>query len=137
MADQSSKSHARFDPWLHFTLFPLTLGILIGSILQQSKQHTPANFLLMFVGLALVWITLRMRFYALANQDRIIRLEENVRLHALSVDASGLTMAQMIALRFAPDAEVVELAPRAARENLTPKQTKDAIVQWKADHRRV
>ena len=137
MAAQTLKNHGRTDPLYHFLLAPLNLIILAAALWHEIRHHSPANFLLVFVAFSLVLLTLVTRYYALRVQDRVIRLEENVRLHHLGVDPSGLTLRQMIALRFAPDAEVVELAPRAVAERMTPKQIKQAIAQWRADHERI
>ena len=50
---------------------------------------------------------------------------------------SGLTINQLIALRFAPDEEFIGLVDRAVAENLTPIEIKQSIQMWRADHQRV
>jgi hypothetical protein len=137
MAAQTYKNHARFDPKFHFFLIPLCLICFIMSIVHAVHQHTPANVLLVPVTFSIMFLALVARMYSIKVQDRVIRLEENVRLHALGVDPSGLTLRQMIALRFASDAESPALAARAVAEKMTPKQIKEAIVNWRADLDRV
>ncbi len=137
MAAQSHKNHARFDPKFHFFLIPLCIICFAASIVHVVHQHTPPNVLLVPVTFALLLLAGIARMYALQVQDRVIRLEENVRLHNLGVNPSGLTMRQMIALRFASDDEAPALAARAVAENLTPKQIKASIVNWRADLDRV
>ena len=78
------------------------------------------------------------RSFALKAQDRAIRAEENFR-HYLATGKpldSRLTMRQIIGLRFAGDDEFVALAKQAADENLSEKQIKMAIKNWKADNDR-
>jgi hypothetical protein len=75
-------------------------------------------------------------------QDRVIRLEEKHRLAALVsaselIELESLTIKQYVALRFASNAELPDLARRAIRENLTPKQIKEAITSWRPDYDRV
>jgi hypothetical protein len=79
------------------------------------------------------------RMYALKAQDRAIRAEENFRHYLLSGKPldSRLRMGQIIALRFASDAEFPQLAQRAANENLSQKQIKMEIKNWRGDHYRV
>lgn len=82
------------------------------------------------------------RASALRAQNRIIRLEEQLRLADLVDEqhlelVEALTMEQYIALRFASDAELSALAQRAVSENLTPKQIKQIITTWRPDHHRV
>ena len=82
------------------------------------------------------------RSHSLKAQDRIIRLEEKLRFAALLppdllARSQSLTEAQYIALRFASDAEVPALVKRTLDENLTQKQIKEAIVNWRPDYFRV
>jgi hypothetical protein len=79
------------------------------------------------------------RMFALKAQDRAIRAEENLRHYVLTgklLDPK-LTVRQVIGLRFAPDAEFVALAQRAAAENLSEDDIKKAVKNWKADTYRV
>ncbi len=72
-------------------------------------------------------------------QDRAIRAEESLRYFILSGKAidKRLTLSQIIALRFASDEEFLELAEKAAAGNLSNKDIKKAIQNWRADHHRV
>ena len=79
------------------------------------------------------------RTFPLKAQDRAIRAEENLRHLALTgklLDPS-LTIRQIIALRFASDAEFVHLAARAAKDGLSSSEIKRAVQNWRADHHRV
>ena len=79
------------------------------------------------------------RIYALTLQDRLICTEEQLRYFMLTGNRldSRLTKSQLIALRFAPDAEVVGLAERAVIEELSADDIKKSINMWRADHQRV
>ena len=84
----------------------------------------------------------KLRSYPLKVQDRVIRLEERIRLQALApaewhAQIYRLSEDQLIALRFAADDEVVELAKQALEENLTRKQIKERIKSWRPDEWRV
>ena len=72
----------------------------------------------------------------------MIRLEERLRLQALAPQAwhaqiYRLSESQLIALRFAADDEVVELAKQALEHNLNRKQIKERIRNWRTDDWRV
>jgi purine nucleoside permease len=71
-------------------------------------------------------------------QDRIIRLEMQTRLARLgrAADCGRMTLRQIVALRFASDAELPALLDRAAAEHLTADQIKRAVTAWQADHMR-
>lgn len=143
--EQSYGNHGRFDPLFHFFLAPLLLLNLILSIIYTVKHYG------LHVHLAPWWIVMsvvllllaeRARSYALKVQDRVIRLEEKLRLAQLAssgelAEFDSLTIRQYVGLRFASNPEVVELARRAVREKLTNKQIKQNVKSWRADHDRV
>ncbi|MGH9558728.1 MAG: DUF6526 family protein [Bryobacteraceae bacterium] len=145
MADtktQSLRNHARFDPLFHRFLAPAALVLLIAAIVNVVR--TPGWFSGIIV-LAMLWAIVAMfkiRLYALKVQDRVIRLEERLRLERLLSEPlrsriSEFTEAQLIALRFASDAELPALAEKTLAGNLNSKQIKQAIVIWRPDHWRV
>ena len=136
MAQQSKENHVRRD-FAYLALAVLNLTLLIASVRLLIQYRSVLHWIVAGLALSTLSAGIAIRRYALKNQDRIIRLEENVRLHWMGVDPSGLTMAQMIALRFASDAESPALVTRAVEEKMTPKQIKEAIVNWRADLDRV
>jgi hypothetical protein len=134
---QNYKNHGRLDPKFHFLAIPLALACFIASIVHLVHQHTPANVLLVPVTFVLFLAAGIAREYALKVQDRVIRLEETLRMEQLGISPAGLTIRQFVALRFASDAELPALTERARTENLAGKQIKQAITHWRADYDRV
>ena len=90
------------------------------------------------VSFILIALFLFSRSFALKAQDRAIRAEENFRHFILTGKPldSRLRMGQIIGLRFASDAEFVALAKKAVDENLSSKQIKQAVQNWRADNNR-
>jgi hypothetical protein len=144
MQSQNYSSHARFVPLYHFVASTLLLAVLIGSFvnlyhaINKSEAVYSASLIcvLSFV-LCIVWWYSRV--FALKAQDRAIRAEENFRHFILTGKPfdNRLRMSQIIALRFASDEELVILAQKAVAENLSSKQIKQSIQNWKADNNRV
>lgn len=139
---QNFKNHARLDPGFHFTLVPATLLVFIGAI-GYVKRHPHDIFswwLLAFV-CCFIWAIFKIRLYALKNQDRIIRLEETLRMQRLCPDVavriSDLRTNQFTALRFCSDAELPALAKRALDEKLSNQDIKKAIKDWRGDYTRI
>src|SRR5580658_5963641 len=141
-APQSFKNHARFDPPFHLVLATvLVVNIVIVTTLLVKNFNIYTSWLLILSIAA--WIpVLKIRLYPLKVQDRVIRLEERLRLQALApaewhAQIYRLTEDQLIGLRFASDDEVVELAKQALEHNLTRKQIKERIKSWRPDEWRV
>jgi hypothetical protein len=139
---QSFANHARFDPPFHFLLAPMGLTASILSVILLVRQPGIDSVLGVLLSFGFFMIAAKTRAYALKVQDRVIRLEERLRLSMLLPEESRpriveLTEPQLIALRFASDAEAPSLAIRAVNEGLTSKQIKTSIQVWRGDYFRV
>ena len=139
---QSFANHTRFDPPFHFFVLPvfaITVIIAIVHLVMHPSLH--AAWLVVFI-LAAAVAVVKARTYALRVQDRVIRLEERLRL-AILVDKPlrahivELTESQLVGLRFASDAELPALAARALSEKLSKAEIKKAVTQWRPDFWRV
>ena len=144
MQEQNYKNHIRLVPG-HLAAYLFIALLIIGSFVKLYRSWvtgfggllTPVLFLL--TALALLSVTWYCRYFSLRAQDRAIRAEENLRYYAMTgklLDAK-LTLSQVIALRFAPNNELVHLVLKAVEENLSAKQIKEAIKNWKGDYHRV
>jgi hypothetical protein len=139
---QSFKNHGMFDPPFHFFLAPVGIILLILSIIDLWKN--PSWMTGVHV-LTIVWIIIlvfKTRIYSLKVQDRVIRLEERLRLAAilpapLQPRISELSVDQLIGLRFASDGELAGLVEKTLGGNWNRKQIKEAIKIWKPDNWRV
>ncbi len=139
---QSLKNHARFDPLFHFVLAWVAIINVIVAIVFVVHRRDFYSVWFLVLSLAAFGALFRLRQYPLKVQDRVIRLEERLRLQALApsewhTQIYKLTEDQLIALRFAGDDEVVELAKQALEHNLSRKQIKERIRSWRADNWRV
>jgi hypothetical protein len=140
--EQSAQNHAAYDTLSHFVLMPIFFANFIFQIVLAVKAWPLAGVVHLWnvlIALALMLLTFKTRIYALADQDRIIRLEERLRIAALapSADVSKLTTPQLIALRFASDAELPALVASTLAENLDPKAIKQSIATWRPDYQRI
>jgi len=136
------KNHGRFDPPYHFFLAIVSIATVVISIVYAVHHTCFYSIWLVVVAVAAFIALFRMRQYPLKVQDRVIRLEERIRLQALApsewhTQIYRLSEDQLIGLRFAADDEVVELAKQALEHNLTRKQIKERIKDWRPDNWRV
>jgi len=146
---QNFKNHGRIDPPYHFIAVPIlllnvffTIYVAIHHALHHGSDHLGVHIWLVIVAIALFVAAANMRVKDLVVQNRVIRLEEKLRYAAVlsaeeNAAAQALTLNQVIALRFASDAELSRLIARTLKEKLEPKQIKLAIVNWRADLLRV
>lgn len=140
---QDYSSHRRYAPIHHFVLSPLMLAIMAGAAadLLGPGGSVPSYTAPLVLALSVVVAANAViaRVFALRAQDRAIRAEESLRHYVLTgrLPDARITMRQMVALRFAPDGEFLQLAARAAGENLSADEIKRAVVKWREDHDRV
>jgi hypothetical protein len=139
---QSFANHARTDPPFHLFVLPVALISVIVAVVQLVRFPSLANGWLLVIAVAAVFAVFKVRLYALRVQDRVIRLEERLRLisvlpEALRSRIADLTGDQLIALRFASDTELAGLVERALQEKLDRTSIKKAIVNWRPDYSRI
>ena len=146
---QTFANHVRLDPPFHFFVLPVFAAALIWAVVRffmHLNHRTPWGnfraFLVIVLAAAAATLVVKARQYSLKVQDRVIRLEERMRLWQLLPEPlrsriPELTEDQLCGLRFASDAEVTKLAERALNEKLGRKQIKQAIQNWRPDYWRV
>jgi len=144
MEPQNYSNHRKYVPLFHMILFPalvLTLGGASVNLYQSIGDHQRlygASLILVLV-LCTIGIFFLCRIFALKAQDRAIKAEENLRHYLLAGKLldGRLTVRQIVGLRFASDDEFVELARKAAEQNISEDDIKKSIRNWRADHYRV
>ncbi len=143
MKYQDYNTHRRFVPMYHYVLTLIVVTIFIGSLVNLysslgDHERVYSASLITAMSIAMSIIFWYMRAFPAKVQDRAIRAEENLRHYVLTGKLLDprLKMSQIIALRFAPDEEYLELEKRAVDEGLTNDEIKKAIKNWKADHHR-
>jgi hypothetical protein len=144
MTTQSYANHRRYIFMYHVVLLGLLVLTLIGSIVNFYKsigdhQRIYSASLIVVLDICVLLLFFFCRIFALKAQDRAIRAEENLRHFVLTGKPldPGLTIRQIIGLRFASDGEFVELAQKAAREHLSEDAIKRAVKNWRPDTYRV
>jgi hypothetical protein len=139
---QDFAHHGRFFPPFHFFVLPVFLVNFVTSLILLKKGITYASILHVFVAAAFVMVALCARLMAIAVQDRLICLEERLRLaQMLSGDAKGriveFTPEQLIGLRFASDEELSDLAQKVLADRIADRKTiKSLIKKWRPDYMR-
>lgn len=141
-AEQNFANHARLDPGYHYVLFVLTLIMLGISVSWVIFDQGRASLFALVTSFAMVLTAFKARTYALRVQDRLIRLEERLRLQSVLPEAQrhqilALTESQLIALRFASDQELPALVDAAVTGKLAAKEIKKSIKSWRPDYFRV
>ena len=139
---QNYANHTRLDPLYHMFLLPVAGINIVAAIWHLVRHPSVGSAWFVVLALAAAVAILKFRLYALKVQDRVIRLEERLRLaqsvaEPLRGRIGDLTEPQLIALRFASDAEVPPLVEKALGGTMLPRDLKQAVVNWRPDYFRV
>ena len=140
---QNFENHRRLVPSFHVGVFFALLINVVWSLWQAIRHFSGANLVSALLAVALFRLFFHIRSFATGNQNRIIRLEMRLRLERvlpadLKSRISEFSVKQLVALRFASDAELPELARKVLTEKLEDQKTiKRMIKTWQADWQRV
>jgi len=139
---QTYANHRRFDPPFHFFAFGVFVLSFLYALWIAIRNPAVGTFLNLLFMAAILVLIFRVRVYSLKVQDRVIRLEERLRLASVLPDAlrpriGELSERQLIALRFASDGELSGLTLAALDERLGGEEIKKRIQSWRADTFRV
>jgi len=141
-AMQDYKTHRMYVPWFHFVTFGILVLNLVWSLVRvfSGSGWLGDRIMAFLVALALILVAFYARTFVLKVQDRVIRLEEQVRLGEILPDdlrprIPELSPGQLIALRFASDAEAPGLVRKVLDEKIASREAiKKLIKDWRADH---
>lgn len=139
---QSFAKHARLLPAFHFFVVPVLFVYLGYTLWVAAQVRALPAYLAALVAMALVVLAFVARIMALTVQNRVIRLEERLRLaRLLPADLQGrveeLTVEQLVGLRFAADGEVAELTRKVLEQGIADRKTiKSLVTSWRPDHLR-
>jgi hypothetical protein len=142
MEQQNFKNHAKWVPVFHFFIGPVLMINVVNSIICAYHSFTYDHVFGVIVALALLALSFEARLFALKVQDRVIRLEMRLRMRELlPADLQSRILdfrpGQLVALRFASDAELPALARKVLDENLTDQRSiKQLIQNWQPDYLR-
>jgi uncharacterized membrane protein YciS (DUF1049 family) len=143
MAEQNFENHGKFVPAFHFFVIPMVAINLGWQVYRwERSEFTVGGFESILLAAALLLGFFYARLFALRVQDRVIRLEEQLRCQRLlpadlQPRIAEFSAGQLIALRFASDAELPALARKVLDEKLTERKAiKQLIKNWKPDYLR-
>jgi uncharacterized protein DUF6526 len=143
MAEQNLANHVRLFPAFHFFVLPVFMLNIVWSIYRwKTAGFSLGGFISVVVALALLVGFLCARMFANTVQDRVIRLEEQLRYQRLlpadlQPRIGEFTVSQLVSLRFAGDAELPALARKVLDEKLSERKAiKSLVKNWKPDYLR-
>ncbi len=139
---QNFENHVRFLPAYHFVAFPLFFANFCYAVYQAVVNLSAASVMGLVLGVGLVLLLFLSRTMVVTVQDRVIRLEERLRMRALlpadlQPRIDEFSVKQLVALRFASDAELPALARKVVEEKIEDqKAIKKMVAAWRADYQR-
>ena len=138
---QNFLNHTHYVPLYHYLTFTAMAVLIVGAtynLFTGDQQNSLINFLFLLLVLTVISVSFHNRSFALKVQDRAIRAEESLRYYVLTGKRldQRISIYQLIALRFADDAEFITLVEETLKGNLTPLQIKKRITTWRPDYYR-
>jgi len=139
---QNAGNHTRIIPGYHFVLAGILSINFLLRVIWAFRTPTLVNLWGIVMAVGFILIGWYLRIFPLAVQDRVIRLEERMRLGRLLPPEmrprlGEFTREQLVGLRYASDEELPALAARVLNEGITSKKAiKHLVTQWRADHLR-
>jgi len=136
---QNFQNHAKFVPAFHFVALPIFLVNLGWSIYRLVHGFSADSVIALLVALALLLLAFTLRVMVLTVQDRVIRLEMRLRMQQLlpaeiRPRIPEFTVGQLVALRFASDAELPDLARKVLQDKITDRKAiKQLVRDWQPD----
>ena len=143
---QTYANHRRLDPGYHVWLASMLTVNLVAALVHLFRHHASGELAcslwLLMMAVAFVLIGLKLRSYPLRVQDRLIRLEETLRLQRLLPEdlkarIHELRPNQFVGLRFASDGELADRTREALDGPLSGEQIKKRIQTWRPDEFRI
>jgi Family of unknown function (DUF6526) len=142
MAEQNFANHRRWHPLYHWFISPVvSINLLVALWFIYQHPSFLAVWNLTFA-VAIAALAFVVRVYALTNQNRIIRLEERVRMmQVLPPDLRSripeLKTRDLIALRFCSDDQLPDLTRSVLAGECSGEEIKKRIHTWRPDYLRV
>jgi len=136
---QNFENHTKMVPAFHFFVLPVLALNLVWSIYRAWNFFSTGTVISALLAAALVMLALLGRMFSLTVQDRVIRLEMQLRLQNvlppdLRVRIAEFNVGQLVSMRFASDAELPELARKVLDEHLTDRKViKKLVRNWQPD----
>jgi len=139
---QTYANHVKWDPPFHFFLVPVAVAQVIVALVHLFRLPSLGSGWLLVLSAAFLVTIGRMRAYGAGVQDRVIRLEERLRLSQVLTEPlrsriGELSDKQLVGLRFAADSELPALVQRALDEKLSLGDIKKSVTNWRPDYSRI
>jgi hypothetical protein len=139
---QNYANHVKWDPPFHFFLVPVAVAQVIVAVVHLFRFPSLGSVWLLVLSMAFLVTIGRMRAYGAGVQDRVIRLEERLRLSQVLAEPlrsriGELSDKQLVGLRFASDSELPALVQRALDEKLSLGDIKKSVTNWRPDYSRI
>jgi cell division protein FtsL len=140
---QDFDNHTKFVPAFHFVAFPLLFFPTLFFLYRAVTAFSIDNLMMALFAVAALIVMFLARLFPLGVQDRVIKLEETLRMQELFPDdlkarIGELSTAQFVGLRFASDEELADLTRKVLDGGLDDrKSVKQAVKNWRADNVRI